>query len=247
MNQVSAEQVAVRSLVCRYGSTTALDHIDLAFGAGVTVLLGPNGAGKSTLMRCLLGNKRADAGRVEVLGADPARDVGLARRVGFLPQQPQLPGQLRTQDVVAYAGWLKGLSWRAARSAARDALATVDLAEDAERPIKALSGGMQRRVALAAACVHRPDVLLLDEPMSGLDPEQRARLRGLIRSRADDGTCLLVATHILQDLPDLADRVVVLGSGRVRFAGGLDDLLAGGAQQSTWADLEQAYLNVLGG
>lgn len=160
--------------------------------------------------------------------------------VGWMPQDPRLPGSVRLIDFVSYAAWLKGLTWTRAVTAARASLAAVDLVDRSADRIKSLSGGMQRRAAFAAACVHRPKLLVLDEPMSGLDPEQRSELRALIWSYSRSA-CVLLSTHILQDLPELADWVLVMTHGRVRFDDSYNAFVGEGGS-STNHDLEQAYL-----
>jgi ABC-2 type transport system ATP-binding protein len=234
--------VQARELTVRYGSQSALADVSLTFKAGINVLLGPNGAGKTTFVNCVAGEKRPAVGDITVCGLDPFHEHrSTMDLIGVLPQDPRLPRRSSIQDFVQYAAWLKRRPTKEAAALAAKAIAAVGLTEQADKPASKLSGGMQRRAAIATAIVHRPPVVLLDEPMSGLDPEQRANLRSMIRDLAGDA-CVLLTTHILQDVPELADRVIVLTDGSVRFDGPVDDF-AGHADSSAPATqlMESAY------
>jgi ABC-2 type transport system ATP-binding protein len=222
----STPVVDVRGLTARYGSQPALADVTLALDPGITVLLGPNGAGKTTLVNCIAGEKRPAAGEIAIRGIDPFSQRRAAMSLlGVLPQEPRLPRRSSIHDVVTYAAWLKRCSGKTAAALATDALAAVGLTDQADQPARKLSGGMRRRAAIATAIVHRPPVVLLDEPMAGLDPEQRANLRGMIKDLAGEA-CVLVTTHILQDIPELADRVIVLAGGVIRFDGSVEAFAA---------------------
>jgi ABC-2 type transport system ATP-binding protein len=214
--------VELAAVAKRYGGTRALDGIDLTAGPGITGLLGPNGAGKTTLLRIAATVLAPDAGRVRLLGLDPARAderVEIRRRLGYLPQEPGYHRGFTAFEFVDYIAILKELTGRRARHAeVRRVLAEVGLDAVARRKIRALSGGMRRRVALAQALLGRPDLLVLDEPTAGLDPEQRLRFRELISAAAQDHTVLL-STHQTEDVAALCRRVVVLHRGAVRFDG----------------------------
>jgi len=214
--------VELAAVAKRYGGTRALDGIDLAAGAGITGLLGPNGAGKTTLLRIAATVLAPDAGRLRLLGLDPAQAgerVEIRRRLGYLPQEPGYHRGFTTFEFVDYIAILKELTDRRARHAeVRRVLAEVGLDAVARRKIRALSGGMRRRVALAQALLGRPDLLVLDEPTAGLDPEQRLRFRELISAAAQDHTVLL-STHQTEDVAALCQRVVVMHRGAVRFDG----------------------------
>ncbi len=214
--------VLVTEVTLRYGRTTALDGVSFAFGAGVTGLLGPNGAGKTTLLRVLATAIAPDAGSVSIFGADSSHAPGrlaARRRLGYMPQEPGFHQNFTTFEFVDYVAILKELGNRRQRhDQVREVLAEVGLSDVRGKRIKALSGGMRRRVALAAAIVGRPDLLILDEPTVGLDPEQRLRFRELIAELGERCTVLL-STHQTEDVMSLCGRVVVLQSGRVRFDG----------------------------
>ena len=230
----------------RYGARSALVKVDLSFSRGISVLLGPNGSGKTTLINCIAGDKRPASGEVAVCRLNPARSRrDVMRLLGVLPQDSRLPRASKASELVMYAAWLKGCSGKESASLANAALDAVGLAAERNLPARKLSGGMQRRVAIAAAVVHRPQVLLLDEPMSGLDPAQRAGLRTLIRELAGE-SCVLLTTHILQDVPEIADRVTVLTDGSVRFDGSFAQFAAkAGVAGSGESSLESAYQNIV--
>ncbi|WP_327008318.1 ABC transporter ATP-binding protein [Dactylosporangium sp. NBC_01737] len=223
--------VAVRAdgLVLRYGRKAALDDVTVTFGAGVTGLLGPNGAGKTTLLRILATALTPDAGSLRVLGHDPLTAPGrlaVRRRLGYLPQDPGFHPGFTAFEFVDYVAILKELTHRGDRHAeVRRVLSAVGLDDQRRTRIRALSGGMRQRVALAAALVGDPDLLILDEPTVGLDPQQRMRFRELFADLGEDRAVLL-STHQTEDVMSLCRQVVVIDQGTVRFAGTPADLAA---------------------
>jgi ABC-2 type transport system ATP-binding protein len=214
--------ITLHGLTKAFGSTLAVGGIDLALRPGVTGLLGPNGAGKTTLLRMLATVLAPDRGHLRILGADPGtRDGRLAirRRLGYLPQEPGFHQSFSAFDFVDYVAILKEWTDRRPRhDEVRRVLELVGLADVSKKRIRQLSGGMRRRLAIAQALVGAPDLLLLDEPTAGLDPEQRLRFRELLGSTAREATVLL-STHQTDDVAALCQQVVVLLSGRVRFHG----------------------------
>jgi ABC-2 type transport system ATP-binding protein len=214
--------VSVRGVTLRYGRAVALDGVSFSFDDGVTGLLGPNGAGKTTLLRVLATALRPHAGSVSLFGADPGQPAGrlaARRRLGYMPQEPGFHPNFTAFEFVDYVAILKELGERRERHGeVRRVLDQVGLSDVRGKRIRALSGGMRRRVALAAAVVGRPDLLILDEPTVGLDPEQRLRFRELIAELGERCTVLL-STHQTEDVMSLCRRVVVLNAGRVRFDG----------------------------
>ena len=218
---MSTVTVETTGLAKAYRATTALDGVDLRIGPGITGLLGPNGAGKTTLLRILATVLAPDRGSVRLLGgdpADPADRLAVRRRLGYLPQEPGLHPNFTAFEFVDYVAILKEMTDRRARHReVRRVLELVGLGDQAGRKVKALSGGMRRRVALAQALLLEPDLLLLDEPTAGLDPEQRLRFREFV-STAPDQTVVL-STHQTEDVAALCHAVVVLDAGRVRFSG----------------------------
>ena len=194
----------------RYGDTLALDGVslDIAKG-GVVGLLGPNGAGKSTLINLLVGLRRPTSGRVELFGGDP-RDPGNRRRIGVTPQETGLPSTLRVRECAEFVA-----SHFADAVPPSELLQKFGLEEVAKRQTGGLSGGQRRRLAVALAFAGRPELVFLDEPTTGLDVEARRGLWEAVREFADDGGTVLLTSHYLEEIEALADRVVVVGRGRV--------------------------------
>jgi ABC-2 type transport system ATP-binding protein len=213
----------------RLGSTRALRGVDLRLGTGITGLLGPNGAGKTTLMRILATVLAPDAGSVRLLGRDP-RDPeqrhAIRTRLGYMPQEPGFHPRFTAFEFVDYVAILKEHTDRRARhDEVRRVLALTGLAEVAGRRTKALSGGMRRRLALAQALLGDPELLILDEPTAGLDPEQRLRFRELVSALGED-RAILVSTHQTEDVAALCPHVVVLAEGTAVTDGAPGELTA---------------------
>lgn len=214
--------ILVSGLRKRFGSTLALNDVDVTFSPGVNGLLGPNGAGKTTMLRILATAMALDAGRVEVLGHDATTSSGrlaVRRRLGYLPQEPGFHRNFSAFDFVDYVAILKEWSDRASRhDEVRRVLSLVGLDAVMHKRIGQLSGGMRRRVAIAQALIGSPDLLVLDEPTAGLDPEQRLRFRELLGTAASGATVLL-STHQTDDVAALCQNVVVLLGGEIAFSG----------------------------
>jgi ABC-2 type transport system ATP-binding protein len=214
--------VRVEGVRKSYGRVAALVDLDLELGPGITGLLGPNGAGKTTLIRILATLLAPSAGEVRVNGwrtSDLADRVEIRRRLGYLPQDLGLYPRFTVFEFVDYLAVLKELDNPSERHrCVRAALAAVELEDLAGRKIRTLSGGMRRRVGIAQAIVADPQLLLLDEPTTGLDPEQRMRFRQLIAGLGQDRTVLL-STHLVEDVAAVCTRVVVLWQGQTRFHG----------------------------
>lgn len=221
--------VEVTALTKRFRATTAVDDLALTADHGVVGLLGPNGAGKSTLLRMLATVLAPDAGDVRLFGHDTADRHGrlaARRRLGYLPQHPGLYPGFTGFDLVDYVAVLKEWTDRRARhDEVRRVLEAVDLTAGMHRKIRAMSGGMQRRVAIAAALLGAPDLLVLDEPSAGLDPEQRLRLRGLLADAGRRG-CVVLSTHLTDEAAALCSRVIVFHRGRVCYDGAPSGLAA---------------------
>jgi ABC-2 type transport system ATP-binding protein len=219
---MSEPALELEGLRKRYSRRPALDDVTFAAERGVLGVLGPNGAGKTTLLRVVATVLAPDAGRVRLLGCDPGRSTDrlmIRRRLGYLPQEPGFHRSFTAFEFVDYVAILKELVDRRERHVeVRRVLGLVGLEREAHRKIKKLSGGMRRRLALALALLGDPDLLVLDEPTVGLDPEQRLRFRALVSERAE-GRTVLLSTHLTEDVAALCPRVVVLAAGRVRFDG----------------------------
>lgn len=226
---MNASPVELAEVQKTFGSTRAVDRISISLGHGVTGLLGPNGAGKSTLLRIVATVLAPDDGSVRVLGEDPSDREGrlsIRRRLGYFPQEPGYYANLTAFEFVDYIAILKEMTDRRARhDEVRRVLAQVELDAVAHKRIKALSGGMRRRVILAQALLGHPEVLVLDEPAAGLDPEQRLRFREAVSAVAEHHTVLL-STHQTEDVQALCQRVVVMDHGRVLHDGSPDALVA---------------------
>jgi ABC-2 type transport system ATP-binding protein len=218
--------IVVEGLVKRFGATTALDDVDLTVAEGsVLGLLGPNGAGKTTVVRILTTLLRADAGRAEVLGLDVERDADAVRAsIGLTGQYAAVDEYLTGFENLEMVGRLYHLPKREARSRADELLARFDLTDAANRPAKTYSGGMRRRLDIAASLIARPRVLFLDEPTTGLDPRSRLGMWEFIADLADGGTTILLTTQYLEEADRLADRMVVIDRGRVIARGTGDEL-----------------------
>lgn len=200
----------------------AVRDVDLDLSGGVVGLLGPNGAGKTTLLRMLATVLAPDAGEVRLLGRDPrvpAERLEIRRRLGYLPQAPSLYGGFTVLEMVEYVAVLKEQTDAdARRQDAVRVLESVGLGDMLRRRIRTLSGGMRQRVALAAALLGDPELLVLDEPATGLDPEQRIELRSLLSETARRGSVVL-STHNTSEVAALCQRVVVMRDGRIHFDG----------------------------
>jgi len=225
-----------------YFRTRALDGVSFDAGAGITGLLGPNGAGKTTLLRMMATVLAPDAGDLRLLGWDPGKAderLAIRRRLGYMPQEPGFHRNFTAFEFVDYVAILKEMVERKARhDEVRRVLALVGLEGVIGRKIKALSGGMRRRVALAQALLGDPDLLVLDEPTAGLDPEQRLRFREIVSERSTDRTVIL-STHQTEDVAALCPHVVVMDEGRVLF-GGTPRELAEVARGRVWLAAERA-------
>jgi daunorubicin resistance ABC transporter ATP-binding subunit len=214
---MSDTAILVEGLAKRFGEVTALDGIDFSVPtASVLGLLGPNGAGKTTAVRILATVIRPDRGRAEVLGHDVQREAELVRYlIGLAGQNAAVDPNLTGRENLRMIGRLTQLPDRAVEVRAAEILERFGLADAADRPVKTYSGGMRRRLDVGAALVHRPPVLFLDEPTTGLDPEGRNELWAVIRELVADGTTVMLTTQYLEEADRLADRIVVIDKGRV--------------------------------
>lgn len=242
----AAARLRAEGLVKRFGSRVALAGLHLEVSAGqVLGLLGPNGAGKSTFVRVLLGLERADAGALLVDGAPPPR--GWLRRVGVAPQELAVYDELTGLENLNHFARLHGLTGVALREHVDRALEVAGLTERARTRVDGWSGGMKRRLNLAAAVVHDPDLLVLDEPTVGVDAASRVAILDEVRRRARAGAAVLLATHHLDEVLRTCDRVAVLSRGRVVAEGEPASIAARGPTEAEGAGLERFLLELSAG
>jgi ABC-2 type transport system ATP-binding protein len=214
--------IEAHGLVKDFGEARAVDGIDLAVPAGsIYGVLGPNGAGKTTTLRILLGIIDPDEGHRTLLGE--SSPLKIARQVGYLPEERGLYPAMPAKEAIAFMGALRGLPLAEGRRRAAGLLETHGLGEAANRPIRTLSKGMAQTVQLLGTIIHRPRVLVLDEPFSGLDALNQGRLEALIREQADDGATILFSTHVIAHAERLCERIAIIAKGRVRFEGKVEE------------------------
>ncbi len=218
--------ITVEGVTKRYGDVVAVDDVSFAVERGEVVgFLGPNGAGKSTTMKMITGTLQPDRGSVRFEGVPIGDDLaGAKRRVGYLPEANPLYDELLVAEYLEYVAELRGLSPADTRSGVADAVDETDLGEVFYRPIGECSKGYRQRVGLAAAILHRPEVLVLDEPTEGLDPNQRVEIRRLVGSLGRERTVLL-STHVMQEVEATCSRLVILRRGRLAAEGGVEELI----------------------
>jgi ABC-2 type transport system ATP-binding protein len=200
-----------------YGNVVAVNDVSFALGAGVTGLLGPNGAGKSTLLHLLAGLLAPSSGTVRIGGRAAFGDPSVYSMVGLVPEREAVPNYLTGREFVRFSAELQAVA--DVTAAADNAIATVELDDSADRPIRTYSKGMRQRIKLAAALVHEPRILLLDEPFNGMDPRQRLHMMDLLRRMAGEGRAILFSSHILEEVERLAEAVLVVYAGRLAASG----------------------------
>ncbi|MFF2653801.1 ATP-binding cassette domain-containing protein [Streptomyces sp. NPDC058045] len=220
----------MENLVVRYGRRTVLDIPDLTIGTGVTALTGANGAGKTTLLKVCAHLAPPTSGSVGLTRPgteEPVPDSEYRRMLGYLPQEPEFPGHFKVEEAVTYSAWLRAVPARDRAAVVADVLDRLRLRKVAATPLKKLSGGNRQRVYIAQAVLHRPAVLLLDEPTTGIDVEHRLELREVLAELGQQCRVVL-STHHTEDIELLATRVVSLRDGKIVFDGTPAELLARG-------------------
>ncbi len=205
-----------------FGDVVAVSDVSFYLQPGVTALLGPNGAGKSTTLRMIAGLAPTSRGDIRVLGGDPRTDASVRGAIGLVSQQEQLFAEQRAVEFVELAAILSGVT--NPREAARSALRSVDLDPEDTRSIRTYSKGMRQRVKVAQALVHEPELLLLDEPLTGLDPRQRLAMTEMIQRLGAEGTCVVVSSHVLEEVERLGSNVLVIAQGRLAAQGDFHDI-----------------------
>jgi ABC-2 type transport system ATP-binding protein len=224
--QEVAPVLQVQGAVKRFGEHLALNGVSLTLRGGeIVALLGPNGAGKTTLVRALCGRVLLDDGTVRIGGKDPVGHPGARGALGLVPQEIALYPDLTVRENLEILGRLAGVTRHRLNGAVRQALGWTGLEARARDRVGWLSGGLQRRLNIAAGTLHRPRVLLLDEPTVGVDPVAREAIHGVLDTLRGTGMGILLTTHDMEQAEDLADRVAILAEGRICAAGRLADLL----------------------
>ena len=218
--------ITVDALRKSYGDLVAVDGVSFVAGeGGIFGLLGPNGAGKSTTIGCISGLLAPSSGRIHVLGHDVVLDGRAARScIGVVPQELALYEDLSAADNLGYWGAAYGLRGPELKRRVGEVLELTGLLDRAREPVKRYSGGMKRRLNFGCGIVHRPRVLLLDEPTVGVDPQSRVRLLDLVREQVAAGTCVLYTTHYMEEAQALCDRLAIMDHGRILAAGTLAEL-----------------------
>lgn len=210
--------VSATGLIKKFGHRRVVDGVDIAVPRGVIYgVLGPNGAGKTTTLRMLLGIIEPDGGHRTLLGHDRPREA--SDRVGYLPEERGLYPAMKAREAVAFMGALRGLDLNTGRQRAATLLEAAGLGHAVDTKIRKLSKGMAQLVQLLGSVVHRPDLLVLDEPFSGLDPVNQERLEALILAERDRGATVLFSTHVMAHAERLCDRLAIIAGGKRRFEG----------------------------
>ena len=213
--------IEARGLVKRFDGFAAVDGVDIAVPEGAIYgILGPNGAGKTTTLRMLLGIIDPDSGTRRILGADRPHDV--ATRIGYLPEERGLYPAMKAVDAIAFVGALRGLPLKAGRVRGRELLEEHGLGYAADRQIRQLSKGMAQQVQILGTLVHKPRLVVFDEPFSGLDALNQGRLERMMRGLAENGTTVIFSTHVIAHAERLCDEVAIIAGGKVPFAGSVD-------------------------
>jgi ABC-2 type transport system ATP-binding protein len=229
----------VRGLAKRFGARPAVDGLDLSIASGeLHAILGPNGAGKTTTLRMVAGLLKPDAGSVKVMGHDMLAAPEDAKRVlAFLPDDPLLYAKLRPLEYLEFVAGLWSLEPRAARSRANELLEWLGLAERTGERIEGFSRGMRQKLALAGALIHEPRVMILDEPLTGLDAAAARQVKDLLVERARQGVCVILTTHILEIAERLAERISIIQRGRIVAQGTMAELRGQGGVGATLEDI----------
>ncbi len=239
--------IQTRNLVKRYGDKVAVDDISFDVRAGeIFGFLGPNGAGKTTTIKIIVGLLRPTSGSVMVAGYDVQQQPTQAKASsGYVPDTPNLYAKLTGRELLRFVGDLYDLDRQLATRRVDELLRTFDLTSAADDTIDSYSHGMQQKTALAAALMHDPKVLVLDEPTVGLDPKSARLIKDILRQMAERGTAVFLSTHILEIAERMCDRIGIINQGKLIAAGTMEELRA--LDQSGQASLEDIFLSLTGG
>jgi len=221
------QMITIEGLTKRFGSLTAVDNISLSVGRGeVLGFLGPNGAGKSTTMKMLTGYLPITSGRASVCGFDVVSDAIKAReKIGYLPEGSPLYGDMSCLLFLNFVAEIRGYRGAQVKDKVNLAIERLELQSVINKPIETLSKGFKRRLGLAQSILHDPDVLILDEPTDGLDPNQKHQVRGLIKDMASD-KAIIISTHLLEEVAAVCSRAIIISEGKIVFDGTPDDFAA---------------------
>ena len=233
-------EIVIEGLSKNFNEVRALKNVSLHIEKGMFGLIGRNGAGKTTLMRIIATLLNKSEGNVTVCGVSTAKPKEIRKLVGYLPQDFSVYPNMRVDEAMDYLGVLSGLSKSVRKERIDKLLREVNLTGSRKLKVKALSGGMKRRLGIAQALLHDPQVLIVDEPTAGLDPEERVRFRNLLCEVADDRIVLL-STHIVEDIEKTCEKIAILNRGELIYNGTLKDFV--GEENS----LEDAYMKKMGG
>jgi len=207
-----------------HGQVIGLNDVSFQLPAGLTALLGPNGAGKSTLLKLVTGQLQPHTGRVLALGMDPFANPKLAARLGYCPEIDNFYEELTGREFVTMLAALNGIRGAEAKKKVQDVMEQVGMADRCDRRIGGYSKGMRQRIKVAQAILHDPDILIMDEPLNGLDPVGRREMVQLMQDFASRGKCVLVSSHILYEVEQITDRILVIFKGRVLAQGNIQDI-----------------------
>jgi len=221
---VDSPTIEVETASKWFGQKVAVSNLSCSFGPGVTGLLGPNGAGKTTLLRMITGLTTTSNGSVHVLGENPKRTAKVFGRVALVPDEDAVYGDMTARRFVRYAAQLSNTD--SSPEAVERTLDDVAMLDAADRPMAGYSKGMRQRAKVAAALVTDPDVLILDEPLNGTDPVQRAHLIDLFRQLGDSGRTVIISSHVLEEVERVSSRVIAIVDGRLAAAGSVDAIRA---------------------
>ena len=233
--------VEIRGVSRRFGDVMAVDNLTLSLGAGeIMGFLGANGAGKTTTIKMLLGLIRPTSGTVSVLGGDPS-DAKVRAKIGYMPEIAYYYPYLNARELLAFYGGLCGMDGKTIRARTDELLSTVGLADAAKRPLKTYSKGMLQRAGIAQALLHDPDLLVLDEPFTGLDPLARIHFRELMHRLREQGKSIFFSSHELGETELLCDKVAIMKAGQAVYQGPVRQLAGDGEK-----NLERIFLEVIG-
>ena len=238
--------IELRSLTKRYGSFTAVDGVDLDVPRGELFgFLGPNGAGKTTTLRMIAGILRPSSGTIRIAGIDVATDpMAAKRKLGFIPDRPFIYEKLTGVEFLRFVAGLYGQSGEDVERRGRELLALFDLEEWRDELVESYSHGMRQKLIISSALVHKPEVIVVDEPMVGLDPKAAKTLKDLFREYTRRGTTIMMSTHTLEVAESMCDRIGIIQRGVIRACGTMDDLRA--SAESGVSGLEEIFLRLTG-